>query len=85
MVTWPAANGQGHKIAQVRGDRGLGRRRRRRPASRPATELTVPAGELDYGTQYAFTVAAINDKGASSEAVAGLSNTVVPFTQAAAR
>lgn len=78
-VTWPAANGQGHKI------------QRYQVTSVPAapatstwdsrtTKLVVPAGALVYGTQYAFTVVAINDKGASS-ASSPISNTVVPYTR----
>lgn len=77
-VTWPAANGQGHKIPRYQ------------VTSVPAgpqtstwdarsTRLVIPAGALTYGTQYAFTVVAINDKGASSKA-SPLSNTVVPYT-----
>lgn len=38
----------------------------------------MPAGELEFGTQYAFTVVAVNDKGAGS-AASPVSNTVVPF------
>jgi hypothetical protein len=78
-VTWPAANGQGHKI------------QRYQVTSTPAapaastwdsrtTKLVVPAGALKYGTQYAFTVVSINDKGASS-AASPLSNTVVPYAR----
>ena len=39
----------------------------------------VPAGVLAYGTQYAFTVIAVNDRGAGSKA-SPVSNTVVPYT-----
>jgi Fibronectin type III domain len=78
-VTWPAANGQGHAIARYQ------------VTSVPAgpqvsvwearsTKLVVPAGALTYGTQYAFTVVSINDKGASSKA-SPPSNTVVPYTR----
>jgi hypothetical protein len=44
------------------------------------TKLVVPAGALTYGTQYAFTVVSINDKGASSKASVP-SNTVVPYAK----
>ena len=43
--------------------------------------MTTKPGDLTYGTQYAFTVTAVNDRGASSKASAP-SNTVVPFTVA---
>jgi predicted RNA-binding protein with TRAM domain len=38
----------------------------------------VPAGAREYGTQYAFTVVAVNDRGAGS-AASPVSNTVVPY------
>jgi len=77
-VTWPAANGQGHPISayQVTStpagpkDQGF---------NANSTTLTIPAGALTYGTQYAFTVVAVNDKGANSKA-SPVSNTVVPYT-----
>ncbi|MGS2615307.1 fibronectin type III domain-containing protein [Micromonospora sp. LZ34] len=77
LVRWPAANGQGNTIAKyvvtatsAGANAPAGESRR--------TELVVPAGELEYGTQYAFTVVAVNDKGAGS-AASPVSNTVVPF------
>ncbi|HEY0699596.1 MAG TPA: fibronectin type III domain-containing protein, partial [Micromonospora sp.] len=78
LVKWPAADGGGAKIARyVVTAVSAG-------ASAPAgestdTELVVPAGELDYGNQYAFTVVAVNDRGAGSKS-SPISNTVVPFT-----
>jgi hypothetical protein len=43
------------------------------------TKLSTPAlPDLAYGTQYAFTVTTVNDKGAGSKA-SPLSNSVVPF------
>ncbi|MEH0846271.1 fibronectin type III domain-containing protein [Micromonospora sp. CPCC 205711] len=76
-VSWPAANGQGNTIAKYAVTATSA------GANAPAgestgTELVVPAGELEYGTQYAFTVIAVNDKGAGSTA-SPVSNTVVPF------
>ncbi|MEH1098441.1 fibronectin type III domain-containing protein [Micromonospora sp. CPCC 205561] len=77
LVKWPAADGQGNRIARyvvtatsagTNAPAGESRR----------TELVVPAGELDYGTQYAFTVVAVNDRGAGS-AASPVSNTVVPY------
>jgi hypothetical protein len=44
------------------------------------TTFVVPAGGLVYGTQYAFTVIAVNDRGASS-APSPVSNTVTPYTR----
>jgi hypothetical protein len=80
-VTWPAANGQGHPIRQydvIALSSGV-----QAPAGTvagPGTTLKIPAGTLDYGTQYAFTVTAVNDKGASSKP-SDLSNSVVPYTK----
>jgi fibronectin type III domain protein len=78
VVSWDAANGQGHKITQYTVTPISG--------GSPATALTATdttvttkPGDLAYGTQYAFTVTAVNDRGASSKASAP-SNTVVPFT-----
>ncbi|WP_373293210.1 fibronectin type III domain-containing protein [Micromonospora sonchi] len=78
VVSWPEANGQGNRIARyavTATSDGTNA-----PAGEATgTELVVKAGELEYGTQYAFTVVSINDKGAASEA-SPVSNTVVPFT-----
>ncbi|MGN9812545.1 fibronectin type III domain-containing protein [Micromonospora sp. BQ11] len=77
LVRWPAANGQGNTIARyavTATSAGTNA-----PAGETdKTELVVPAGELEYGTQYAFTVVAVNDKGAGS-AASPVSNTVVPY------
>jgi hypothetical protein len=78
-VTWGAANGQGHKIARYEVTASSN------GASAPVgtaagTTLTIKAGDLDYGTQYAFTVIAVNDIGVASKA-SDPSNTVVPFTK----
>ncbi|MFI7283411.1 fibronectin type III domain-containing protein [Micromonospora chersina] len=78
LVKWPAANGQGNtvtKYAVTASSAGA-----TAPAGEsPKTELVIPAGQLEYGTQYAFTVIAVSDKGAGSKA-SPVSNTVVPFT-----
>ncbi|MFI2714257.1 fibronectin type III domain-containing protein [Micromonospora sp. NPDC018662] len=78
LVTWPAANGQGNKVARyavTATSAGASA-----PAGEsPKTELVVPAGQLEFGTQYAFTVTAVSEKGAGSKA-SPVSNTVVPFT-----
>ncbi|MEU8210383.1 fibronectin type III domain-containing protein [Micromonospora sp. NPDC049044] len=77
LVKWPAANGQGNTIAKyavTASSAGTNA-----PVGESTkTELVVPAGELEFGTQYAFTVVAVNDKGAGS-AASPVSNTVVPF------
>jgi Fibronectin type III domain len=77
-VSWPAANGQGHaikKYAVTAVSAGANA-----PAGEStSTELVVPAGTLEYGQQYAFTVIAVNDKGTGSKA-SPVSNSVVPYT-----
>ncbi len=77
-VSWPEADGQGNTIARyavTATSAGASA-----PAGEsPKTELVVPAGQLEYGTQYAFTVTAISGRGAGSKA-SPVSNTVVPFT-----
>lgn len=77
VVRWPAANGQGNTIdryvvtATSAGTNSLA-------GEATGTELVVPAGELEFGRQYAFSVVAVNDKGAGSTA-SPVSNTVVPY------
>jgi hypothetical protein len=79
-VRWEAANGQGlairrYAVSAVRDG-----------ASTPVgesegTELVVPAGnDLEYGRQYAFTVVAVNERGAGSSP-SKPSDTVIPFTK----
>ncbi|MFU8849384.1 fibronectin type III domain-containing protein [Micromonospora sp. SL1-18] len=82
LVRWPEANGQGNKITRYAVTATSA------GASAPAgestkTELVIPAGQLEYGTQYAFTVVSVSSKGAGSKA-SPVSNTVVPFTAPAA-
>ncbi|KXK58341.1 hypothetical protein AWW66_30320 [Micromonospora rosaria] len=77
LVTWPAADGQGNAVARYTVTATSA------GANAPVgeatkTELVVPAGELEYGTQYAFTVIAVSEAGAGSEA-SPVSNTVVPY------
>jgi Fibronectin type III domain len=76
-VRWPAANGQGHpikKYAVTAVSAGANA-----PAGEATgTELVIPAGTLEYGQQYAFTVLAVNDKGTGSKP-SPVSNTVVPY------
>jgi hypothetical protein len=78
-VTWPAANGQGLAIDRYTvtavsegGAAPIG--------DAKEASLTIPAGQLEFGKQYAFTVVAVNERGAGSKA-SGISNSVVPFTK----
>jgi len=78
-VSWPAADGQGLKIRQYTvtaisegGSAPIG--------DATGTSLTIASGKLQYGTQYAFTVVAINERGAGSKP-SPVSASVVPFTK----
>ena len=78
-VTWPAANGQGLKIERYAvtavaegGTAPVG--------ESESPELVIGDGELEYGKQYAFTVVAVNERGAGSKA-SPVSNSVVPFAR----
>jgi hypothetical protein len=79
VVTWRAANGQGltiDKYTVTAISDG---------ASTPVgtvdgASLTIKDGELEYGKQYAFSVVAINERGAGSK-TSPVSKTVVPFTK----
>ncbi|MBB5869164.1 hypothetical protein F4553_002543 [Allocatelliglobosispora scoriae] len=82
VVTWSKANGLGRAIKSYEISAVTG------GASAPigtatGTSLTIKAGELAYGTQVAFTVVSINDKGAGS-GVSPTSNTVTPYTRPSA-
>ncbi|GAA2354420.1 fibronectin type III domain-containing protein [Dactylosporangium salmoneum] len=77
-VSWPAANGQGHKIAKYVVTTVSSAEAKTYETAGPA--ISIPAGELPYGTQVAFKVAAINDIGASSTQ-SPLSPSVVPFNK----
>jgi fibronectin type III domain protein len=81
-VTWPAANGQGLAITRYTvtaiaegGSAPIG--------DTDGTTLTIADGRLEYGKQYAFTVVAVNERGAGSKA-SPVSASVVPFTKPAA-
>jgi hypothetical protein len=78
LVRWPAANGQGLDIRRyaVTAVAGSGST----PVGEPdGTELVVKAGALEFGTQYAFSVVSVNERGASSKP-SRVSGSVVPFT-----
>jgi len=78
-VTWDKANGQGHEITRY--EVTAVSSGANAPIGTSATNaLTVKAGDLEYGTQYSFTVIAVNDIGVASKA-SPASNTVVPFTK----
>jgi hypothetical protein len=78
-VTWPAANGQGRKIKlyQVTSISGG---TQAPVGSVKGPKLTIRPGTLAYGTQYAFSVVAVNNRNAGSDP-SPTSNTVVPFTR----
>jgi hypothetical protein len=78
-VTWPAANGQGHKITQYRVTSVSGAGVTASVGAVKGTKMTIADGTLTYGTQYAFMVVAINDIDAGSTD-SPPSNTVIPFT-----
>jgi hypothetical protein len=77
-VNWPEANGQGLAIKRYTvtaisegGSAPVG--------DSTKNSLTIAAGQLAYGKQYAFTVTAVNEHGAGSKA-SPVSASVVPFT-----
>ncbi|GAB1690678.1 fibronectin type III domain-containing protein [Krasilnikovia sp. M28-CT-15] len=80
VVSWPAANGQGLNITRytvtaiAEGTNA--------PAGdvTDGTSLTIKDGQLEYGKQYAFTVVAVNERGAGSKA-SPISDSVVPFAK----
>jgi hypothetical protein len=80
VVKWTAANGQGRKIIRYEVTAVSAGASAPIGTTTGATSLTIADGDLDYGTQYAFSVVAVNDKGAGSEP-SQLSGTVVPFTK----
>lgn len=77
-VSWPAANGQGHDIKKY-AVTAISAGANAPAGESTGTELVIPAGTLEYGQQYAFTVIAVNDKGTGSKP-SPVSNTVVPYT-----
>ncbi|MDG4765693.1 fibronectin type III domain-containing protein [Solwaraspora sp. WMMD406] len=76
-VSWAAANGRGAAIAAYTVT-AISAESAAAVGDSTSTELVLPAGALTYGTQYAFTVVATNDRGANSEP-SPLSETVVPY------
>jgi hypothetical protein len=78
-ITWPAADGQGHPITSYRVTSISGAGVVSPVGAVTGTSLQVVPGALTYGTQYAFTVIAINDLNAAS-VESPASNTVIPYT-----
>nr|WP_296076162.1 fibronectin type III domain-containing protein [uncultured Actinoplanes sp.] len=79
VVSWPAANGQGLDIKRYTvtaiaegGSAPIG--------DATGTSLTIGGGELRYGQQYAFTVVAVNERGAGSKP-SPVSGSVVPYAK----
>jgi hypothetical protein len=80
VVSWPAANGQGLEIERYAVTAVSDGTSAPLGEAKGETSLTIKDGELEYGKQYAFTVVAINERGAGSKA-SPISNSVVPFTK----
>jgi hypothetical protein len=79
VVRWTAANAQGRTIVRYEVtavEAGAGQL----VGSPTGATLTIKNGDLTYGTQYAFTVVAVNDLGAGSKA-SEASASVVPFNR----
>jgi hypothetical protein len=77
-VSWPEANGQGLAISRYTVT-GISEGGSAPIGDSTKTSLTIAAGQLEYGKQYAFTVTAVNEHGAGSKA-SPVSASVVPFT-----
>lgn len=78
-VTWPEANGQGLAIDHYTVT-GVSEGGSAPIGDAKGKSMTIPAGQLEYGKQYAFTVVSVNERGAGSKA-SDVSNSVVPFTK----
>jgi hypothetical protein len=79
-VTWTAANGQGHKIVKYEVTAISSGAGAPAGANNGETRLVIPDKDLTYGTQYAFTVVAINDIGGASKASSPVSAASCPTT-----
>jgi hypothetical protein len=78
-ITWNEADGQGHAIAQYRVTAISGTGDSSFLGAVTDTSMHIRDGVLEYGTQYVFTVVAVNEINASSEE-SEPSNRVIPFT-----
>jgi hypothetical protein len=76
-VSWAKANGQGRKIRKYQVT-AISDGSNSPIGEATGTELTIK-GDLEYGKQYAFTVVAVNERGAGSKP-SPVSQSVVPFT-----
>jgi hypothetical protein len=65
-VKWPAANGLGRKIVRYTVT-SITDGAQAPVGDVTKTSMTIAAGSLPYGSQVAFTVVAVNDKGAGSD------------------
>jgi fibronectin type III domain protein len=79
VVSWPAANGQGLDIRRYTVT-AISAGSSAPVGDATGTSLTIHPGELEYGTQYAFSVVAVNERGAGSKP-SPISNSVVPFAK----
>jgi hypothetical protein len=77
VVRWPAANGQGLDIRRYTVT-GISTGVSAPVGDATGTSLTIRGGQLQYGRQYAFSVVAVNERGAGSKP-SPVSNSVVPF------
>ena len=78
-VSWPAANGQGLDIRRYTVT-AISDGSSAPAGDATGTSLTIRAGQLAYGRQYAFSVVAVNERGAGSKP-SPISNSVVPFAK----
>lgn len=78
-VDWPAANGQGLAIRQY-AVTAISDGASAPVGQAKGTSLTVKPGDLEYGREYAFSVVAINERGAGSKP-SPISNSVVPYAK----
>jgi hypothetical protein len=79
VVSWPAANGQGLEIKRYTVT-AISEGGSAPTGEATDTSLTIPAGQLEYGKQYAFTVVSVNERGAGSTA-SPVSGSVVPYNR----
>ena len=79
VVNWPAANGQGLDIRRYT-ITAISDGSSAPVGDATGTSLAIRGGQLEYGKQYAFSIVAVNERGAGSKP-SPISNSVVPFTK----
>jgi hypothetical protein len=79
VVNWPAANGQGLDIRRYTVT-AISDGSSAPVGDATGTSLTIRDRQLEYGRQYAFSVVAVNERGAGSKP-SPTSNSVVPFAK----